>query len=192
MKAAQKIIFPCDYGVELLSELPGNTSGHNVLYYPGAVESGGNDGIMVKVSPADGQSWIGIFAFGFPEDEYSEANGIYSCPNRHSLCVVADGDAFIVDTKSPKQWTIVHCTPVLQVHSMLEHGLLLFQDFSTICAWSSDGHFWSANVAHDGIKIEGSNETSVFGRALGPVPGKENVPFEIDLKTGKVTGGNSI
>lgn len=185
--------FPHDYSVNLLSQVPDDTSAKRIFYYPGAAESGTNEGLIVEVAAlGKPDSWVGVFAFGYPEDEYSECNGIYSCPDRKSICVVADGDAFVVETSTPKNWTIVRCTPVLAVKSLLEHELLLFADFSSIWAWSSLGLSWYANVAHDGLKIEGVDEAFVFGRAFGPVPGKEDVQFQVELRTGKVTGGNCI
>jgi len=184
--------FPHEYSAELLPGLPSGANQHDIFYYPGATESGRLEGVVVKVSPKSQAPWIGVFAFGYPENEYSESNGIYSCPNPHALCVVSDGDAFVVDTNAPKNWTIVRCTPVLTVKSLVEHQLLLFIDFSSIWAWGTDGLKWYANVAHDGLEVEGVNESSVYGRAFGPVPGKESVYFEVELKSGKVTGGNCI
>lgn len=185
--------FPHNYSVNLLNQVPDESTGKPILYYPGAAESGANEGIIVEVAPqSNSNGWIGVFAFGYPEDEYSECNGIYSCPDRNSICVVADGDAFIVDATAPKNWTIVRCTPVLAVKSLVEHELLLFADFSSIWAWSSQGLSWYANVAHDGLKIEGVSGSAVYGRAFGPVPGKEDVQFQVELRTGKVSGGNCI
>jgi hypothetical protein len=185
--------FPHNYTANILPQLPDHhQDGEKILYYPGASKSGGDAGLIVTVDPKTGHPWTGVFTFGFPEDEYSEANGIYSCPNPLSICVVSDGDAYIVDTQAPENWTVVQCTPVLAVTPLTEHGLLLVIDFSTICAWGRAGQSWCANVAHDGIKIEGVRESCVYGRALGPVPGKENVYFEVDLQTGKVAGGNCI
>lgn len=185
--------FPHDYSVNLLDRLPNDTTGKSILYYPGAAESGGDEGLIVEVLPkGKPDAWVGVFAFGYPEDEYSECNGVYSCPDPNSVCVVADGDAFIVAANAPKHWTIVRCTPVLAVKSLVEHGLLLFADFSSIWAWSSLGLSWYANVAHDGLEIEGVDKSAVFGRAFGPVPGKEDVQFQVELRTGKVTGGNCI
>lgn len=181
--------FPHKYDVELLNELPVES---DFLCYPGAIEAGCLEGLIVQITPHEQNPWVGVFAFGYPDEEYAECNGVYSCPNPNSLCVVSDGDAFIVDTQSPKQWTIVRCTPVLSVKSLVEHGLLLFIDFSSIWAWGSDGLQWYANVAHDGLAVEGVNEVFVYGRAFGPVPGKENVYFQVELKTGKVTGGNCV
>ena len=63
MSGAIDFVFPHHYACEVLQNLPGHDPPSHQYFSPGGT-SGGRDGVLVRVEPSGGSSWLGTFAFG--------------------------------------------------------------------------------------------------------------------------------
>lgn len=182
--------FAHDYEIDFPNELPGDGGKGKLFYYPGAKESSGKDGVLVRVTPNERPNWLGMFAFGFMP-EASEINGAYSCPNPISVCIVSNGEAYIVNSQTPKEWLSVPSEPVLDVRTHLGRQFLLFVDFKVITAWGPNGVVWTTDdLAADGVFITKIDDDHIYG--FGTCLCTEDRPkhdFVVDMATGKHTGG---
>lgn len=141
------------YEVELLNELPGDLTGIEHLYFPGASNEGGRDGLLLEVSAPNRSPWLGTFAFGYPSSV--AANVIASCPNENSLAVISSGLGVIVDARNPLVWEEAKGFPVIDVKAVVERSLLLFVDFTMISAYGAQGWIWTtARLSTDELKIK--------------------------------------
>jgi hypothetical protein len=153
----------------------------------------------------DAQSpFLATCALGFRDP--ATPTGIWSCPDPDWLCAVSGGYAYLVDVAHPENFTMLRYRPVLDVlcylpdfldnlpdnlHKMrdempvLRNGLLLFVGHHTILAWGRDGEAWESDrLSWEGItnlRIEGS---VLHGEGWDLITDKD-LPFAIDLDTGK-------
>lgn len=93
---------------------------------------------VVRVQPAGAEEWGGTFASG----GLGGLSGVYGCPSRHHLCVVADGLVYIVDVTKPRAGAVVAHDQVRQVAKVAEHDLVLFVRFIDIVALGLAGTAW--------------------------------------------------
>jgi hypothetical protein len=183
MKAINILLaFTARYEHEVLSELPSSPDGEQVVYYPGASSKGGTDGILVRVKPAEGSSWIGIFAFGYESPNCFTA--ICSCPNENTLCVVSQGQGFIVNAFEPRVWEEVKSFPILDVRDIVEKRLLVFADFTSIAAYGVNGLLWTTErLVTDDLKI--TEVTAEYIKCVGwDGPRDREIGFLVDVDTG--------
>lgn len=178
--------FPHSYEVELIRELPSSTSEGSHFYFPTASSSGGRDGILVKVNPPDGHRWLGTFAFGFETPQ--AVSGIFSCPARDNLCVVSSGTGYIVDTTNPKHWIQVTSQPITDVRLILNLGLLVFVDFTSITTYDARGLAWQAkDISWDGVTMVAVTSLNIEA-LVWDAPTDERLRVTIDLKNGAIIG----
>lgn len=183
------LTFPCKYEVEALPELPSGGVEPQRFYFPRMGEEGGRDGLLIKVSPEGGEPWLGIFAFG--QNGPDALTGIYSCPNGVSLCVVSEGDGYIVRTDDPHVWKEVKAYPILDVRAIPSKKLLVFADFTEIVAYGVGGLAWkTSRLSSDGVKIIEVTADHIRGLAWDAATDRE-VEFLVDVNTGRHTGGSS-
>jgi hypothetical protein len=180
------LTFPHDYEVEVLAELPSGQDGAKTFYFPGGKESGGHDGVMAKIIPGgNDKPWFGLFSFG--ERKGKRINGIFSCPERNKLCVVAAGRGYIVSANSPGSTNEVPALPITDVRLVLENGLLLFADFTKIIALGRSGLAWKSHrLSWDGVQISGVDSNCVWGQGWDPTS-SSFTEFKLDLQDGTPT-----
>jgi hypothetical protein len=179
--------FPHNYEVKLLSAAPPVHPLEKLHHYPVELEEGDRSGAWLRVLPRDRTPWTGFFALGF--DSPHVVNALSSCPDQDSLCVAVGGYAYIVKTSDPRQWFRVEQRPVVDLRAHSESGLLIFAGFTTISALGPEGVRWTTNrLSWEGITITGIAGGRLQGRGWDAMSDKE-VPFEVDLSTGKHTGG---
>ena len=110
--------FPRSYRVKVLDELP--TTKLRTLFFPGASEINGRDGLIVSVIPNQGSPWIGIFGFGFGGEAVT---ALSSTPNASKLLVVSRGAGYIVSSENPSDWHgIREIVPIMTVGRHLNTG----------------------------------------------------------------------
>ena len=178
--------FAHNYEIELLDELPQPSDGEPILYYPGA-SSHGRDGLLIRVVPKEGKSWVGVFAFGAQTGE--GFSGIFSCPEPNELCVVASWLGVIVRADDPKRYQALKIFPITDLRQSIDDGLLLFADNTTIAAWGRHGlAWWTQRLGWDGVEIQDVSSHRLTGRGWSPVI-SAHVPFEVNLADGTHTGG---
>ena len=180
--------FPQAFEFELLSEL--RSSHTKRLFYPGAIESGGHDGLNVHVIPHAGDGWIGTFAFG--RFGPNAITGVCTTPNPTKLCVIAEGQAYIVDVVHPQACDSLRIIPVLAVRSSAKHGLLIFANHTELLAVGADGIAWrTARLSWDSMKLTSMNDDELCG-VFWDIQSESEQGFTVDLATGRHTGGASV
>lgn len=162
-----------------LSPCPGLT---HLYYYPGANTNGGQDGVLLEIRPANGMSWLAMFAGG-PQGYLT---GVYGCPNGHSLCVVSCGRCYFVRADDPQQWR-EKTEAIREVIILPEHNILLLRDEESLIAYGVHGFLWKTKpLSDDGFTIEGIDGNILRGKA--PSTHWQNntwVEYEVNLVTGR-------
>ena len=179
--------FPHNYEVKLLSGAPPVHPVEKVHHYPVELEEGDRAGAWLRIVPRQGTLWTGFFALGF--DSPQVVNAVCSCPDPDSLCAVVGGYAYVVEAIDPGQWFRVEQRPVVDLRPLARQGLLLFTGFTSISALGREGLKWTTGrLSWEGVSITGIADDKLTGLGWDAMSDKE-VAFEVDLLTGKHTGG---
>jgi len=151
------------------------------------LEEGDRSGAYVRVTPRSGPAWAGFFALGFDSDQV--VSQLCSTPDPDSFCVVVGGYAYVVKAGNPAEWLRVEQRPVVDMRVLSQQGLLLFAGFTSITAVGSSGIAWTTErLTWEGLTIQEIKGDTLLGQGWDALADKE-APFEVDLKTGKHTGG---
>lgn len=179
--------FPRNYEVKVLESYSLVDPVEKLYQFPAQLEEPDRTGVYVRVIPKDASVWIGFFSLGFDSEQV--ASGIYSCPDPNSLCLAVGGYVYIVNAADPSVWTQVEQRPVVEVRALPELKLLLFTGFTSITAFGEAGPLWTTEkLSWEGITVTEIKEQTLYGNGWDALADKE-VPFEVDLLTGKSTGG---
>lgn len=170
---------------EILSARPLILPRRNFVY-PAQTEEVERGALEVLVRPEpDMPAFLATCALGFRDD--AVPTGLWSCPNPHQICAVSGGYAYLIDTTHPDRFTLLEYRPVLQVHSVTAHGLLVFVGHRSLLAWGADGVVWeSEKLSDEGIAI-----TAIGDHLAGTgwkMIGDRETAFTLDLRTGRRTG----
>jgi hypothetical protein len=139
------------YEVEQVWETSGALGATRKLFFPGGSEVSGRDGPLLKVVPFAGDAWIGAFASGHSSQSL---NRVMSCPNPDEMCVIASGIGYIVQVDDPANCKRVRPDPVCDARAIVDCGLLILSDFTSVVAYGPDGFKWeSLRVSSDGIEM---------------------------------------
>ncbi len=180
-------LFAHEYEFEVLMEFPPHEHERR-YYYPGAA-AGGSDGLIVRVTPLRGSSWIGVFAFGSRFETLM--TGVFTHPDPGLLCVVSRGAGYFVKANAPENCTVIDVVPITTVKQVAEKPLLLFADFTCLSAYGKDGRIWrTRRLSWDGIEISTIDDQSVCGKGSDPTSAQA-VPFCVNLTTGEASGGSA-
>lgn len=183
----QDFTFPKNYEVRVLDSYGLVNPLERLHQFPAELEERDRAGVYLRVIPKQGFPWVGFFSLGFDSDQV--VNAIYSCPDADSVCVVASGYGYVVNVSNPSRWMRVEQQPVMEVRALAEQKLLLFAGFHTITAFGRAGLLWTTErLSWDGISISRIDQATLHGQGWDALSDKE-VPFEVDLATGKHTGG---
>jgi hypothetical protein len=145
--------------------------------------------VVLKITPANGNPWLGVFACGF--DSPFVVDAVFSTPDPEKLCIVAGGYSYIFEAGNPRMWDRLPVVPVVHAHSVPESDMLVFGDFTRLAAYGSAGLLWvSERLTWDGIKISGIADGVVRGFGWDATTGRD-LEFAVNLATGEHTGGAS-
>src|SRR5215468_4019922 len=179
--------FPHNYEIKVLESYSLVHPAEKLHHFPAQLEEGDRNGIYLRVTRNNSSPWVGFFAQGF--DSSQVAHGVFSCPDPDWLCAVARGYAFLVDTTNPQRWIQVEQRPVVVVKPVLELKLLLFVGFTSLTVLGESQRLWTTErLSWEGITISEIQGTKLTGMSWDAIADKE-VPFEVDLLTGKSKGG---
>lgn len=179
--------FARHYDAKVLASPPLPHPTEKLYHFPVELEEGDRSGVYVRVAPLTGQPWYGFFASGF--DSPHVMNAICSCPDPDSLCVVAGGYAYVVKANDPSQWLRVDQRPVVELRTVRDRQLLLFEGFTSITAVGPQGIAWNTErLSWEGLRVTAVNDHLLQGFGWDAAIDKE-VGFEVDLLTGKHKGG---
>ncbi len=179
--------FPKNYDVKILASPPPVHPVEMLYHYPVELEEGDRSGAYARVAPGDGPAWFGFFASGFDSPQVMSA--VCSCPDPDSVCVISGGYAYVVKVKRPQQWFRVEQRPVVELRTVTDPPLILFEGFTSITAVGRDGIAWTTDrLSWEGIRVAQIRGNTLYGFGWDALKDQE-VPFEVDLLTGKHTGG---
>ena len=179
--------FPRNYEVRMLEAAPPIHPVEKLYHYPVELEEGDRSGAYLRVTPQSGPAWVGFFALGFDSDQVVSA--VCSTPDAESFCAVVGGYVYVVKAADPLKWQRVEQRPVVDLRVVSQHGLLLFAGFTSITALGGSGIAWTTErLTWEGLTITEIDGDRLLGHGWDAVADKE-VPFEVDLMTGKHSGG---
>jgi hypothetical protein len=179
--------FPRNYEVRMLEAAPPVHPIEKLYHYPIELEEGDRSGAYLRVMPQDGPAWVGFFALGFDSDQV--VNQVCSTPDPERFCLAVGGYAYLVKASAPAEWQRIEQRPVVDLRVLPQQQLVLFAGFTSITAFSNSGLAWTTQrLTWEGLTITEIEEDKLLGHGWDAVADKE-VPFEVDLKTGKHTGG---
>lgn len=178
---------PRNYEVRILEAAPPIHPIEKLYHYPVELEEGDRSGAYVRVTPGGCPAWMGFFALGFDSDQV--VNQVCSTPDPGRFCVVVGGYAYVVKASDPAEWLRIEQRPVVDVRVLSQQGLLLFFGFTSITALGNSGIEWTTErLTWEGLTIAAVDGDKLHGHGWDALADKE-VPFTVDLKTGKHTGG---
>ena len=178
---------PHNYEARILDGPPLIHPIEKLYHFPLELAEGDRAGTYVRVVPKPGPAWSGFFALGFNSEQVVSA--ICACPDPDSLCVVAGGYAYVVNVSDPGSWFQVEQRPVVDLRVAPAAGLILFAGFTSITAVGNTGIAWQTErLSWEGVRITTVESGKLHGFGW-EVRSDQEVPFEVDLKTGKHVGG---
>lgn len=143
--------------------------------------------LLLMVRPSSGPSYMVTCALGFRDP--TMPTGIFGCPDPDQICAVAGGYAYLASTRNPDNCLQVGMKPVVEVHSAVSAGLLLFVGFHTIQAWGRDGRVWeTGRLSWEGVRVTSVTDYEAVGMGWD-LRGDVEVEFRVELKTGSFVGG---
>lgn len=179
--------FPRNYEVRMLEAAPPVHPIEKLYHYPVELEEGDRSGAYLRVTPQDGPAWVGFFALGFDSDQV--VNQVCSTPDPERFCLAVGGYAYLVKASAPAEWQRIEQRPVVDLRVLPQQQLVLFAGFTSITAFSNSGLAWTTQrLTWEGLAITEIDGDKLLGHGWDALADKE-VPFEVDLKTGKHTGG---
>lgn len=187
--------YPHSYQVEEVRELPGaGKLNAPLLYIPPPRTRTEHDGLWLSLTPASGNPWVGVFAFGCTSPH--AFSRVVSSPNPDRALVVANGAGYLVSAADPQRWEEVPLRPVLDIRAIPERGLLLLSDFTRIAAYGSKGLVWrSPRLCWDELKITRVRGETIEGTGYDPTNSITNKsPFAVDIMSGRslLAGRSSV
>jgi hypothetical protein len=174
------------YEIEEIGDFPGTGRFRDpVIYFPRPQEGREGGGLWLRVKPGNGESWIGVFAFGYSSPP--ALSRVVSTPDRDRLCVIANGAAYVVKSDEPEVWDKIPVNPVLDVRLVPEKGLIIFSDFTRLAAYRRGTVTWrSPRVCWDALKIIRITGEVIEGVGYDPTNlVTHELPFSVDLETGR-------
>jgi hypothetical protein len=182
--------FPRSWTAEVLTSPPLIAPARQYTYprqIAGEEDALARGALQLLVHPARGGQFLATCALGFTAP--SMPTGVFSCPNPDELCAVAGGYAYMIDALHPERSTHVPLKPVVEILPIPSQNLLVFTGFHTIYAWGATGEAWhSSRLSWEGIRISGVEGEILHGTGWNMLTDKD-VPFAIDLRTGRHEGG---
>lgn len=177
--------FGRNYRCEILDEIPSAEIAQR-HFFPGDM-AGGQDGLLVRVTPEGGEPWLGMFAFG--KVGRSGISRVLSLPDPEKLCVVSRGAGYVVTARDPRSWEAVRAVPIIDVRTAPSAGVVVFANFTEMVAYGAGGVRWrTKRLAWDGLKVIEVTERSIIGE-YWDIRAEAMQRFEVDLDTGAQQGG---
>lgn len=146
--------------------------------------------LELMVRPRTGENFLATCALGFKSTELP--TGVWGCPRPQDMCAVAGGYAYVIDTLKPEVSTHVRLLPVVDLRELVAQALLLFAGFHTVAAWGTNGLMWeSERLSWEGLRL-GEVEGNLLHGFGWDVRTDKELPFTVDLRTGRHEGGGFL
>lgn len=177
--------FPSLFEFRILTEIGSGDTRR--MFFPGAVKSGGHDGINVRIVPHEGEAWVGTFASGRFGNK--AITGVFATPNPSKLCVVAGGQAYVVDVTNPKAHEEISLVPIIAVRSSEKYRLLIFANHTELLAIGDNGIAWrTERLSWDGLKLTAMDDENIRG-VFWDIQSESERSFIVNLADGTHVGG---
>ena len=138
---------------------------------------------IVQVQPAGSPEWVGFF----PAGGLGGVSGVHATPSACHLCVLVDGEAYVVRVDAPAEGAVVS-QGVQQVVPVAEPPLLLLVRHTDIVALGPEGVAWrSPRLAVDGLRVAGVGKSGI--RCTGDLLTGDPTSILVHTATGVVTTG---
>src|SRR5581483_2608000 len=169
------LTFPATWSAEILSTPPLIAPARQFTWpqqVPGEEDTLARGAMLPHVRRASGGAFLATCALGFRD-----------------ASAVAGGYAYLANTLAPERPLHIPLRPVSQVLPAPEHNLLLLAGFHTIAAIAPSGLLWeTARLTWDGLTLTGIRDNQLHGLGWDMRTDRE-LPFTVDLATGRHTGG---
>lgn len=179
------VAFPADYQAQLLEEQ--TVGGASYAFGREGQPASGVD-VLIEVRLPDGERWVGAVRRP-PPTVKGALTAYHPTPYPRRVCVVAGGDAYLIDVDQPKAFEVLDTGgPVVAVHSVVSDGLLLLASPWVVTAIDHNGRAWQTErLAINGVRLDETDD----GRLAGVADPDDDEPrdFLIDLRTGRHEGG---
>ena len=154
--------FPAVFTAEHEHRVRGNAPG-GVVYYPGARRDGGHDGIWLRVGPASGEAWTGVFSTEF----VARLRLVASWPDPRRLFVAAGGAPYLVASDDPDDWEQLAVPLPRRLEPLADRGLALLVDPLGVTAYDARGPRWFAGLDDPAAEWLGRIDDTVYLRTHG-------------------------
>ncbi len=181
--------FERSWQAEVLTSPPLIAPARSFIYpqnIPGEEDALARGALQALIRPRTGAAYLITCALGFTDPALP--TGLHPCPHPNHLCALAGGYAYLSDTLHPEIPTLLPLKPVVALHPLPAHNLLLLLGFDRIFAWGREGLAWqTARLTWEGLTITHATATHLEGQGWDLMTDKE-VPFSVELATGRHTG----
>jgi len=168
----------------IFSVLPGlPTSGPMYVPFTATGQAKYSEGLVVEFQPSRGDRWVGNFAKGL-----TSFSKVLPHPNGTSVLVISGGQGYVIDPDSRALIKTIGgwFDAALEV---LHRQLIILQGSVDVMALGSAGRVWETRrLSWDGMRSVRVSGDKLFGEAREL--DDSWTPFEVDLNSGKVTGGS--
>jgi len=177
--------FPHTWTAEILPNRPLILPSRQFVYpaYAEEIERGALEVLIRTPGEQPAQPFLATCALGFRDP--AAPTGLWSVPHSDWLCALSGGYAYLINSLDPSQFTMLPYRPVLSVHPLPEHNLILFTGHHAILAWGRDGQAWqSERLSWEGVAIDRIEGGAIHGQGWDMLTDKD-VPFTLDLASGR-------
>jgi hypothetical protein len=181
--------FPPNFQIAL-GELPrgGADSTHVFDYVPADTQVSARSRIVLRIEPHASEPWLGVFAPGLYGVPPAATDRIITMPGGERFCVVTEGSGYIVSATDANDWQEVATYPITDVRVVASHDLVVFADFTNLCAYGASGEAWnSGQLVWDDLKIVRIEPEHIVARGWN-APDDSFDEFTVDLTTGEPHG----
>lgn len=183
-------VFLRSYQIDTDVELPSSPTAGAVWYFHGGSLSrtGGHDGLVLRVDPASGPAWYGVFA---PSDTLrGRFSTVCTSPDADRFLVIRSGAAYLVSADDPEDWSDLgsRIQVALQVP---EHNMLLLGGDGSLAAYGPDaGLLWeSERLVLDELEVVSIREGRIQVRGF---MGMGKGECALDARSGRLIEGQPV
>ncbi len=175
--------------------------------YPAQADEVERGALEVLVRPAQGEPFLATCALGYRDS--ATPTGVWSMPDPDWLCAVSGGYTYLIHVPEPERFVFLRYRPVLAVRNLClddaqsptgagqstteskqcaSGGLTLFVGHHSILAWGREGEAWESDrLSWEGVTVDRIEDGVLYGQGWDLMTDKD-LPFALDLKTGKKSG----
>lgn len=179
------VAFPAEYEARVLEEQPGG--GVSYVFGRDGQPAGGAE-VLIEVVPRGGEPWVGAVRRP-PTTVKGALTAAYPTPHPGRVCVVAGGDAYLIDVDRPDEFEVLDAGgPVVAVHPVVSESVLLLASPWVVTAVDANGRAWqTGRLAINGLRLDEVEDGYLAG--VADPADDEPRDFVVDLRTGRHEGG---